>query len=120
MKKILVTISLFMVAVATQAADIKNVSGTVSKVQLMGMNYTSYNTSGNAIAFIYMEALPDSCGNPNGFKRVAITSDHPAYNAVISGALAAKASDQTVKMHYIEDCTLWNNNAWDFAIMTVK
>jgi len=105
---------------STIGAEIKNVTGVIDKVQLMGKNYSSYSTEGEAIVFIHMEALPESCGNTSGFKRVAITSNHPAFNVVVSTALAAKASGAAVQMFYVEECTLWNSNAWDFAIISMK
>ncbi|WNO10590.1 hypothetical protein [Teredinibacter sp. KSP-S5-2] len=120
MKKILLFTVLSVLSVMSNAADRKNVVGTIKKIQFMGKNYTSYSTSGEAIAFIYMDELPVSCGNTNGFRRVAITSEHPAYSAVVSAALAAKASGQVVDMHYLDECTLWNSNAWDFSIIMLE
>ncbi|WP_020411139.1 hypothetical protein [Microbulbifer variabilis] len=116
--------ALFVFATVVQAAEIKTTSGTINKIQFMSMDLTSYSASvgenAKSIALIHMDALPASCGNANGFQRVAITSDHPSYNSVVSGALAAKASGQTVEMRYFEECTLWSNSAWDFAILTVR
>lgn len=104
----------------TLGAPIKSVIGSIDKVQMMGKNYAAYNTSGDAIAFIHMSVLPIACGNANSFRRVAITSSHPAFEIVISAALAAKVSGKDIELHYLEECTLWNNNAWDFAIITAK
>ena len=97
-------------------AEVKNVTGKITEVQLQSKNYTTYSTAGEAIAFIWMDELPASCGNSSNFKRVAITSEHPAFNIVVSASLAAKAADQTVQIFYVDQCTLWNNNAWDFSI----
>ncbi|WKD48970.1 hypothetical protein [Microbulbifer spongiae] len=110
---------LFMLAINVHAADMKTVSGTINSIQFMGDDPSSYSTTGNAIALIHMDALPVSCDNSNGFRRVAITSDHPAYNSVVSGALASKASGQTVQLYYVEECTL-RSSAWDFAILFIK
>jgi hypothetical protein len=104
----------------TLGAPMKSVVDSIDKVQVMGENYTSYNTSGEAIAFIHMSALPIACENTNSFRRVALTSSHPAFEVVISTALAAKASGNYIELHYLEECTLWNNNAWDFAIISAK
>lgn len=117
MKKIIGLLFLFCVSSVSYAAPIKNVIGKIDKVQVMGMNYFSYSSEGQAIAFIHMENLPPACDNTGGFKRVAITSDHPAFDAVVSMAMAAKAADRDVHIHYLEECTLWNNNAWDFTIL---
>lgn len=119
MKKVILFLSVTLLSINVFGADIRDAVGTIDKVQLMGKNYASYSTAGEAIAFIHMEALPASCDNSNGFKRVAITSDHPAFNVVVSTALAAKASGATVQIHYLAECTLWNTNAWDFAIINI-
>lgn len=120
MKKAILVISLILICGSAFSAPVKLVTGTVNKVQLMGQNYTSYTTSGEAIVFIHMDALPLSCENTNGYRRVAITSDHPAFDVVVSTALSAKVSGATVDMFYLEECTLWFSNAWDFAIINLK
>lgn len=117
--KNIILIILCLSSIQVFAAPLKNVTGKVTKLQLMGQNYSAYSTSGKAIAFIHMDALPASCGNASDFKRVAITSDHPAFNVVVSAALAAKASGADVQLFYLEECTLWNSNAWDFGIINI-
>lgn len=114
--KYLFFIFVLMFSNLAYSAPVKKVTGTIDKIQLMNTNYQSYSTNGKAIAFIHMSELPPSCGNSGNFRRVAITSDHPAFNVVVSAALAAKAANQQVEMHYLEECTLWNSNAWDFAM----
>ncbi len=99
-------------------ADVLNATGTIDKVQLMGTEYESYSTSGKAIVFIHMSELPKSCDRD--YRRVAITSDHPAFQVVVSSALAAKAAGQRVTLYYIDECTLWNSNAWDFSMIHVE
>ena len=97
-------------------AAMKQVTGKVTQIQLMSRNYSTYSTTGDAVAMIYMDELPDACGH-SGYRRVGITSDHPAFQVVLSAAMAAKISGQTVQMHYIDTCTVWNSNVWDFAIL---
>lgn len=101
---------------ACASAAMKSVTGKVTQIQLMGRNYSSYNTEGDAIAFIYVDELPTACGH-EGYHRVGITSEHPAFQVVLSAAMAAKISGQAVQVHYIDTCTVWNSNAWDFAIL---
>lgn len=122
-RKMRVLFALLVVLFGTNsvyAGDIKNVSGKVTKVQLMGTHYLPYSTAGEAIAFIYMDELPVACDNSNAFRRVAITSSHPAFNMVVSTALAAKSSGASIDLHYLNVCTLWNSNAWDFAIINLR
>ena len=119
MKKLIVTVFLGFICTYAYSAPLKSVTGTINKVQIQSKNYTSYSTSGEAIVFIHMDELPIACGNVGGYRRVAITSNHPAFNAVVSGALAAKASQAQVHMFYLEECTLWNQNAWDISIFNI-
>jgi len=115
----LFAVAFILCSAVSYSAEIKNITGKVTKVQLMGKSYQQYSTAGEAIAFIYVDALPAACGSVEDYKRVAITSNHPAFNIVFSGALAAKAKGDDVRMHYVEECTQWNGNAWDFSIMTI-
>lgn len=94
----------------------KSVTGKITQVQLLGQNYSSYSTAGKAVALLYMDELPEACGH-SSYRRVGITSDHPAFQIVVSAAMAAKISGQSVQMHYIDTCTVWNSNAWDFSIL---
>lgn len=107
---------LFLCWCAYASAAMKSVTGKVTQIQLMGRNYSSYSTTGDAVALIYMDELPEVCGH-SGYRRVGITSSHPAFQVVISAAMAAKLSGQSIQMHYIDTCTGWNSNAWDFAIL---
>lgn len=119
MKRLISAVVLGLVSAYAYSAPLKDVTGTINKVQIQSKNYASYSTSGEAIVFIHMDALPVACGNTGGYRRVAITSNHPAFNAIVSAALAAKASQAKVHMFYLEECTLWNNNAWDISIFNI-
>lgn len=98
------------------SAAVKSVTGKVTQIQLLGRNYSAYSTAGDAVAMIYLDELPEACGH-SGYRRVGITSDHPAFQVVVSAAMAAKISGQSVQLHYVDSCTVWNSNAWDFAIL---
>lgn len=110
---------LFFIFSVVSHAEIKSVTGIIDKVQVMGTNYQKYSTEGVAIAFIHMDELPLACKNTT-YRRVAITSGHPAFQVVVSTALAAKAAGQSVELFYVDECTLWNNNAWDFSVITTQ
>ena len=117
--RLILGVAFILFSAISYSAEIKNVTGKITKVQLMGKNYQQYNTAGEAIAFVYLDTLPAACGSVEGYKRIAITSSHPAFDMVISGAFAAKATGDDVRIHYVEECTQWNGNAWDFSIMTI-
>lgn len=82
------------------------VVGDIEKIQVNGETFIPYSASGNAIAFIYMDELPAPCDGNAALKRVAITSNHPAYDTVISLALAAYATKTQVSLSYLDSCTL--------------
>ena len=117
-------IALFLLGAVTffsytaSAAELKSATGTISKVQVLGENFYSYSTAGDAVVVIHMDELPLSCGST--FRRVVITSSHPAFQVAVSTALAAKAAGQIVELYYVEECTAWQNNAWDFSMIITK
>lgn len=93
--------------------------GYIDEVQIMGSHYKTYSVAGHAIAFIFMSELPVACGNSSGIRRVAVGSDHPAFNVLVSTALSAKAAQQRVKLYYVNDSCSVFSSAWDFAILRV-
>lgn len=95
-------------------AATKSVTGKVTQIQLLSKNYSTYSTAGEAIAFIYSDELPPACSST--YRRVGITSSHPAFQVVVSAAMAAQISGQSVRIHYVDKCTVWNSNAWDFSM----
>lgn len=102
------------------AAERVSITGLISKVQIMGVTTNPYTVSGDAIAMIYSDSLPNACASTGSNRnRVAISSNHPAFSIVVSAALAAKLSGQTVQLSYLTECTLPGNPAWDFAILTL-
>lgn len=112
---------LFLIFSTDAFAAIESVTGTIKAVKLMGKNYDPYSTAGEAIVFIDMDELPVACGNSSSYRRVAMGSDHPAFDVVVSAALAAKAAALPVTMVFVEECTVWSSpNAWDLAMIQVQ
>ena len=89
MQKLITTLILLIFS-SHSLAGTKSVTGKITQIQLMSKNHANYTTSGETIAFIYMNEFPIACENSGGFRRVAITSNHPAFNVVVSSALAQK------------------------------
>lgn len=92
-------------------------TGKVKEIWLFSNNYDSYSTNETGVAIIYMDELDGACNTPE--KRVAISSDHPQYKAVVAAALQAKALSAPVELWYVDKCTV-RYNAWDFALFRIK
>lgn len=121
MRNLLIVIMMFAATNAVSATK-KWVDGKVTQVQFVPLSYvnnSTYNvTDGYGWGMIWIDNLPDAC-NTTASNRVAITSDHPLFQSVISAALTAKASNATVRMYYLEECTI-KDNAWNFGQMFIK
>ncbi len=92
-------------------------TGKVTDIRVFSKNYGTYSVSDTGMAVVYVEGLAGACGTNEG--RIAITSDHPLYQSVLSIALAAKMSQSDVEVAYIDKCTQ-RPSAWDFAVLRLK
>ena len=63
-----------------------------------------------------MDELSGAC--TSGEKRIAISTDHPLYDSVLSMALSAKISNSKVKVMHLSTCSS-RSNAWDFAAIEI-
>ena len=115
---LLFTLFLILAGPINSYAATRSMEGTIDKVQFVAKDHVNYTTNTVGMAFIHMSELPNSCGDAN-YQRVVITTGHPLFNAVVSGALAAKATKSTVTIIYNDVCTIWSN-AWDFQQLHVK
>lgn len=105
MKKIFLALVSIIFTTTAYGAVYKN--GKVTSVKMF-----------SSVVVIYVDSIDSqACGD--GQKRVAIKNDDPIYTAVVSSALAAKATDAIVEIGYHEQCT---NNAisWDFESFWIK
>ncbi|WP_282060892.1 hypothetical protein [Bacillus pumilus] len=91
------------------------VKGKIQATCACADNWGKPNPGGFGTFFIYMSELPYV---PNGYNRVVIRSDHPAYNAVVQSAIEAKVSDKTVALCYVESCET-RGNSWDFGQLAI-
>ena len=66
---------------------------------------------------IYVTSVPRACNT--GQPRVAIDKNDPVFSAVVSSALAAKATDATVQIGYHDSCSV-NALSWDFESFWVR
>ena len=96
------------------SANVLKTSGYISKTRTFAKNLTSYNVNDTGLFVIYMDSLGGACGTHE--KRVAISSDHPLYQTVVSTALAAKASKAKIELWHLDTCSQ-RYNAWDFALI---
>lgn len=94
-------------------------TGKVSKIMVLPKTYQSYSTTTESLTMIFVEGLPKSCNQENGMARVAIGTNHSAHNTALALALSAHASGKTVKIAYLNSCTL-RSNAWDFSYLYIN
>ena len=99
--------------------EAQEAEGLIKKIQFTAKTYATYDTSAIGMAFVYLDELPPACGDNDANRRFVISTDHALYNSVVSSALAAKASGQSIRVRYIAECNIWGN-AWDFSILYVQ
>lgn len=99
------------------SAEVVQVSGKVKEVWLFSENYQTYSPSNVGLAIIYMDTLAGACGT--NYRRVAISTDHPLYQSVVSTALTAKTTDASIEIWHLDTCTI-RNNAWDFGLLKLQ
>ena len=94
------------------------VSGAVTDIWMFSGSYTSYNPNDIGLANIYLDSadLEPACGVEGAPRRIAISTDHPLYNSVVSLALMAKTTGKKVQIWHLETCTL-RSSSWDFGLI---
>ncbi len=112
MKYVITFILISCIASLSFAASTVTVFGKVTEVASFPISYGSYNKNTTGLLGIWVEGLPEGCGD--GTKRVVITHDHPLHDSALSIALMAKATGKEVKIAYFEECTI-REESWDFA-----
>jgi len=98
-------------------AGIGTRTGKVDKVTFHSAVYEPYATDSLGIAFIHVTGLPGACTSSS--PRVAIGTDHPLYESVVSAALSAQATQKDVTIQYVDACTI-RSTAWDFATFSIN
>lgn len=101
MKGILICLFINVILLAPAMAGTVYKTGKVTSVKMFG-----------SVVVVYVDTISEKACS-SGQKRVAIKSDDPIFSAVVSTALAAKATDATVEIGYDDQCT-HNSNSWDF------
>lgn len=97
------------------AGNLVPVKAKVTKVSGHTSSFTTYTESEKGVFFIFMEDLPNACGD--GMGRVAISHEHPLFETVVSVALLARTTGEPIEMAYIDKCTV-RENSWDFGSFT--
>ena len=116
---------LLFILPAANAANLQGtVTGNVTEVTIHLSSWTSMDYDQPAVAHIYVTGLPpanlgiNGCAG-NGFRRVAISSDNPAYDSVVRTALTARSTGQRVKVLFLDSCSV-RYNSWDLGVITIK
>lgn len=92
------------------------VTGKITQITIGAENWDSTSSFGRGLLTIYMAQLPPSPG-PDQYRRVAITSDHPAYKEIALIASAAKSANGDVTLTYLQSHAT-RANSWDFGVLT--
>ncbi len=113
MKK-LIFLLLLIISFEAYSANVLKATGQISKIRTFAKNYTTYDINDVGLTVIYVDTLTGACDSDE--KRVAISTDHPLYQSVVSKALMAKASNLEIEVWHLDTCTQ-RNNAWDFGLI---
>lgn len=117
MFKIIAFILFPLISLQVHSANTVQTTGYISKIRTFSNGATTYNTNDIGITNIYVDSLAGACGSNE--KRVAIGTDHPLYQSVISMALMAKASNLEIELWHLDTCTV-RTNSWDFRLIELK
>jgi len=117
MFKIIAFILFPLISLQVHSANTVQTTGYISKIRTFSNGATTYNTNDIGITNIYVDSLAGACGSNE--KRVAIGTDHPLYQSVISMALMAKASNLEIEIWYLDTCTV-RTNSWDFRLIEIQ
>jgi hypothetical protein len=117
MNKVIFALILFC-APAVVSAAVTPVKGLVKDVWIFSKNYSTYNTNDIGLANIYVDSpeLGPACGVEGAPRRIAISTDHPLYQSVLSMVLTAKTTDKKVEIWHLDTCTL-RSSSWDFGLI---
>lgn len=107
---------LFLFAVNVNAGK-SSAIGIVKKIRVFSQNPDAYIPSQEGRAYIYVDEVPGACGSNES--RVAIGTDHPLFQSVVSLALVSKTTQTPVEIYYLDSCTM-RGNAWDFSLITLQ
>lgn len=90
----------------------KAVQGKVLQILSHTKARNPYDVSSLGMVVLFIDTLPGACNTNN--KRVAVGTDHPLFETVLSIALSAQAQSKTIELGYLESCIV-HHNAWDFS-----
>lgn len=114
--RIIFLIVICMFSITVHAAKY-SATGVVQDIKMFSENPNIYNTEQLGRVFIYLNELPKACASNE--KRIAISSNHPLFDSVLSVALVSKTTQTPVEIWYLDSCSQ-RSNAWDFSIMILK
>ena len=116
-KKVLLVFLFAIISKLSFGADVLTHAGKVTRISAFPYSYGNYSESQRGLLTIYVEGLPEGCGD--GQQRVVIGVDHPIHDSVLSIALMEKASQAEVTIAYFDACTI-RSESWDLAYLTIN
>ena len=125
-KVLIALVMIFPISSTVSSAGLEGTtSGQVLSISTHLETWGSTNYNQDVITSITISGLPkaesgiNGCVSSNGFGRVAISKENPAYEEIFATALAAKTTGQTVIVHYLDTCSV-RSNSWDLGIITLE
>lgn len=117
MRNIITCCALFVLLMPAYAETVK-VRGVVSDVMIFASDYQNYNTDDIGLANIYIDSpeMTSPCTSGASSGRIAISTDHPLYDSVVSLAFVSKTTGKRVEVWHTGTCTL-RSSSWDFALI---
>lgn len=95
-------------------ASAGTVSGKIHSINIHLDNWNTVDLSQNGVFMFTIESLPGACDS--GQRRIAIKTNHPLYDTIVSTVLSAQAQSKPVTVNYLEQCT-FRGSAWDFGTL---
>lgn len=99
-----------------KAAQVIELVGKVTHIRTFTASNNPYSESSPVEAHVYVQGMPPACNQPSGEARFSIRATHPAYQTVISLATTALVSGKSLRIFYLDTCTV-RASSWDFSAM---
>ena len=89
--------------------------GKIISLDICSNNWGNPEDIGPAVFFIYMNEIP---AHSSGYKRVVISSNHPAYKEIVALAIKAYENQWDVRL-FVLNSSIIRSNSWDFGILSI-
>lgn len=109
--------TLLWFSAGTGAAALPSITGQITLLRILADGPAGYSETDEAILLIYVAGIPLACGSSPA--RVAIGSDHPMYESILSTATTAYTAGRDVQLFWREECTAFST-AWDLHALDMN